>query len=126
MIIHLSKLARITNVMSLAASLAILNFDTKNMADGIRSIFSNKPKIAEINIDAANYSYNYVKSKYIDITKKFSRNLVYGKINNNSIIAQGSQSSPLGKIVAGCRFQTYYPITPASDDSEYLESNLDN
>ena len=119
----LSKLARITNVMSLAASLAILNFDTKNMADGIRSIFSNKPKIAEINIDAANYSYNYVKSKYIDITKKFSRNLVYGKINNNSIIAQGSQSSPLGKIVAGCRFQTYYPITPASDDSEYLESN---
>jgi 2-oxoglutarate ferredoxin oxidoreductase subunit alpha len=119
----LSKLARITNVMSLAASLAILNFDTKNMADGIRSIFSNKPKIAEINIDAANYSYNYVKSKYIDITKKFSRNLVYGKINNNTIIAQGSQSSPLGKIVAGCRFQTYYPITPASDDSEYLESN---
>ena len=119
----LSKLARITNVMSLAASLAILNFDTKNMADGIRSIFSNKPKIAEINIDAANYSYNYVKSKYIDISKKFSRNLVYGKINNNSIIAQGSQSSPLGKIVAGCRFQTYYPITPASDDSEYLESN---
>jgi 2-oxoglutarate ferredoxin oxidoreductase subunit alpha len=29
----------------------------------------------------------------------------------------------MGKIVAGCRFQTYYPITPASDDSEFLESN---
>ena len=26
-------------------------------------------------------------------------------------------------MVAGCRFQTYYPITPATDDSEYLESN---
>src|SRR6478672_12880742 len=90
----LSKLARITNVMSLAASLAILNFDTKKMEGGIRAIFLNKPKIAEINIDAANYSYNYVKSKYIDISKNFSRNLVYGKINNNSIIAQGSQSSP--------------------------------
>ena len=120
----LSKLARITNVMSLAASLAILNFDTRKMGDGIRSIFSNKPKIAEINIDAANYSYNYVKSKYTDIPEKFSRRLVFGKINNDNIIAQGSQSSPLGKIVAGCRFQTYYPITPASDDSEYLESNL--
>jgi 2-oxoglutarate/2-oxoacid ferredoxin oxidoreductase subunit alpha len=120
----LSKLARITNVISLAASLAILNFDTEKMRDGIRSIFSNKPKIAEINIDAANYSYNYIKSKYADISKKFSSNLVYGKINDNNIIAQGSQTSPLGKIVAGCRFQTYYPITPASDDSEYLESNL--
>jgi 2-oxoglutarate/2-oxoacid ferredoxin oxidoreductase subunit alpha len=120
----LSKLARITNVISLAASLAILNFDTENMRNGIRSIFSNKPKIAEVNIDAANYSYNFIKSKYADISKKFSSNLVYGKINDNKIIAQGSQSSPLGKIVAGCRFQTYYPITPASDDSEYLESNL--
>jgi 2-oxoglutarate ferredoxin oxidoreductase subunit alpha len=26
-------------------------------------------------------------------------------------------------MVAGCRFQTYYPITPASDDSEFLEAN---
>ncbi|MDQ6723054.1 MAG: 2-oxoacid:acceptor oxidoreductase family protein, partial [Thermoproteota archaeon] len=120
----LGKLARITNVIALAASLAVLNFDTKKMGDGIRSIFLNKPKIAEINIDAANYSYNYVKSKYADIPKKFSRNLDFGRTNNENIIAQGSQSSPLGKIVAGCRFQTYYPITPASDDSEYLESNV--
>jgi 2-oxoglutarate/2-oxoacid ferredoxin oxidoreductase subunit alpha len=123
----LSKLARITNVMSLAASLAILDFDTKKMENGIQSIFSSKPKIAEINVDAGNYAYNYVKSKYADNLKKHSMNLVYDqKSNDNSnyIIAQGSQSSPLGKIVAGCRFQTYYPITPASDDSEYLESNL--
>jgi len=119
----LSKLARITNVISLAASLAILNFDNRKMEDGIRSIFSNKPKIAEININAANYAYNYIKSRYPDISKKFSPNLYYGNEDNENIIAQGSQTSPLGKIVAGCRFQTYYPITPASDDSEYLESN---
>lgn len=121
----LSKLARITNVMSLAASLAIFNFDTKKMEGGIRSIFLNKPKIADINIDAANYAYNYIQSKYPDIPKKFIKNFEYGITDNNNIIlAQGSQSSPLGKIVAGCRFQTYYPITPASDDSEYLESHL--
>ena len=29
----------------------------------------------------------------------------------------------IGKIVSGCRFQSYYPITPASDESVYLESN---
>jgi 2-oxoglutarate ferredoxin oxidoreductase subunit alpha len=39
------------------------------------------------------------------------------------IIVQGNQSSALGKMVAGCRLQTYYPITPASDDSEFLEAN---
>ena len=29
----------------------------------------------------------------------------------------------IAKILAGCRLQTYYPITPASDESEYLEAH---
>lgn len=121
----LSKLARITNVISLAASLAIFNFDPKRMETGIKAIFLNKPKIADINIEAGNYAYNFIKSKYPEITTKFLTNFEFEKANknNDTIIAQGSQTSPLGKIVAGCRFQSYYPITPASDDSEYLESN---
>ncbi|MGN6622635.1 MAG: 2-oxoacid:acceptor oxidoreductase subunit alpha [Candidatus Nitrosocosmicus sp.] len=121
----LSKLARITNVISLAASLAIFNFDPKRMETGIKAIFLNKPKIAGINIEAGNYAYNFIKSKYPEITTKFLTNFEFEKANKNNdiIIAQGSQTSPLGKIVAGCRFQSYYPITPASDDSEFLESN---
>src|SRR6188472_619413 len=120
----LSKLARITNVMSLAASLAVLDFDIPLMEQGILDTFANKPNIAELNVKAANFTYLYVKEKFTAIPEKFSfvkKN--YAEVNNNSIIAQGNQTSPLGKMVAGCRFQTYYPITPATDDSEYLESN---
>jgi 2-oxoglutarate ferredoxin oxidoreductase subunit alpha len=29
----------------------------------------------------------------------------------------------MGKVLGGCRVQTYYPITPASDESEYIESH---
>ena len=29
----------------------------------------------------------------------------------------------MGKVLGGCRVQTYYPITPAADESEYLESH---
>src|SRR5438034_1691250 len=29
----------------------------------------------------------------------------------------------LGKIVGGCRAQTYCPITPAADESEFIESH---
>ena len=39
------------------------------------------------------------------------------------ILVQGNQSSALEKLTAGCKFQTYYPITPAPDDSEFLEAN---
>jgi 2-oxoglutarate/2-oxoacid ferredoxin oxidoreductase subunit alpha len=29
----------------------------------------------------------------------------------------------MGKVLGGCRVQTYYPITPAADESEYLEAH---
>jgi 2-oxoglutarate ferredoxin oxidoreductase subunit alpha len=41
----------------------------------------------------------------------------------NMILFQGNQSSAMGKLTAGSKFQTYYPITPPSDDSEFLEAN---
>ena len=36
---------------------------------------------------------------------------------------RGSSTVGIAKILAGCRLQTYYPITPASDESEYLEEH---
>lgn len=117
----LSKLTRMTNVMALSASMAILDFDSEVLAKAIKYIFKTKPKIADVNIAAANYSYNYIKSKF-DVTE-FKFKLTCNKPSSDIILVQGSQSSAMAKIVAGCRFQTYYPITPASDDSEFLESN---
>jgi 2-oxoglutarate ferredoxin oxidoreductase subunit alpha len=117
----LSKLTRMINVMALSASMAILDFDTVVLAKAIKYVFKTKPKIADINVAAANYSYNYIKSKF-DITG-FKFKLTCNKPSSGIILVQGSQSSAMAKIVAGCRFQTYYPITPASDDSEFLESN---
>lgn len=117
----LSKLTRMINVMALSTSMAILDFDTEVMAKAIKYIFRTKPKVADINIAAANYSYNYIKSKF-DLTG-FKFKLSCNKPSSDMILVQGNQSSAMGKIVAGCRFQTYYPITPASDDSEFLESN---
>ena len=117
----LSKLTRMINVMALSASMAILDFDTMVMAKAIKYVFRAKPKIADINIGAANYSYNYIKSKFDSTEFKFK--LTHTNPSSDIILVQGNQSSAMGKITAGCRFQTYYPITPASDDSEFLESN---
>jgi len=117
----LSKLTRTINVMALSASMAVLDFDTTVLAKAIKYIFRAKPKIAELNIAAANYSYNYVKSRFHSTEFRFKLTCI--QPSSDIILMQGNQSSAMGKITAGCRFQTYYPITPASDDSEFLESN---
>lgn len=117
----LSKLTRMVNVMALSASMAILDFDSEVLARAIQFIFRAKKKVADLNVSASAHVYNYAKAK--SAGSNFAYRLKTKPIGKGTIIAQGSQSSALGKMVAGCRFQTYYPITPASDDSEFLEAN---
>jgi 2-oxoglutarate ferredoxin oxidoreductase subunit alpha len=115
----LKGMIRMFNVIGVSLSLGILGLDSKPLLDSIESIFSKKPKVAEINKQVANYAYNYATSKFDKII--FSPNSV--KKEPNTILVQGHQGTAIGKMVCGCRFQPYYPITPASDESVYLESN---
>lgn len=117
----LSRLTRMVNVMALSASMAIMDFDSEVLARAIQFIFRTKKKVADLNVQACVHTYNYAKAKFAG--SNFSYRLKIKPPQPDMIIVQGNQSSALGKMVAGCRFQTYYPITPASDDSEFLEAN---
>src|SRR5437764_14556619 len=43
--------------------------------------------------------------------------------NQPRLLLMGNEAVALGKIVGGCRVQTSYPITPAADESEFIEQN---
>jgi 2-oxoglutarate/2-oxoacid ferredoxin oxidoreductase subunit alpha len=117
----LSRLTRMVNVMAISASMAIMDFDSEVLSRAIQFIFRTKKKVADLNVRASIHTYNYAKAKFPG--SNFSYRLKTKPPQPDIIIVQGNQSSALGKMVAGCRFQTYYPITPASDDSEFLEAN---
>lgn len=117
----LSKLTRMINVMALSASMALVDFDSGALARAIQFIFRTKKKVADLNIQASIHAYNYAKAKFAG--NNFGYRLKVRPIDPRTILVQGNQSAALGKMIAGCRFQTYYPITPASDDSEFLEAN---
>ena len=116
----LSRLTRMINVMAVSASFAVLDFDRAVLAKSIKLVFKSKPKIGDMNVLASNFAYDYVRCKF-GVSDKFR--LTCKPPSEQTILVQGNQSSAMGKLVAGCKFQTYYPITPASDDSEFLESN---
>lgn len=117
----LSKLARMVNMMILAASLALLDYDHNLLVNAIKHIFRARKSLADTNADAAVYTYNYTRARYSidDIPFRLSAK----EYADNMLLIQGNQAIALGKIIAGCRYQSYYPITPASDESEFLETN---
>jgi 2-oxoglutarate ferredoxin oxidoreductase subunit alpha len=110
---------RMLNVLSVSVSLGLLGLPPETLLKSVESIFSRKPQIAEMNKHAANYAYNFATAKY----PKFKLQLSPIPKEPNTILLQGFQSTGLAKIASGCRFQSYYPITPASDESVFLESN---
>jgi 2-oxoglutarate ferredoxin oxidoreductase subunit alpha len=119
----LSKLTRMINVMALSSSMAILDLDIDTLARAIKYVFGAKPRVADLNIAIAHEIYNYTKARFDSSTFRFKIPSIKKHSLSDLILIQGIQSSAIGKIAAGCRFQTYYPITPASDESEFLESN---
>jgi 2-oxoglutarate ferredoxin oxidoreductase subunit alpha len=116
---RLKGMVRMFNVIGVALSLGLIKMPSESLLKSIDSIFSKKPQIAEIKKQAATYSYNYAASKFTD----FSFALPGTEKQPDTILVQGHQGTSLGKMVSGCRFQSYYPITPASDESVFLESN---
>jgi 2-oxoglutarate/2-oxoacid ferredoxin oxidoreductase subunit alpha len=116
----LSSLERMVNVMAVAASFALLSFPEELVADAIKKQFQSKPKVANMNVEAVSSAYKYVQEKF---DGGFGIKLEPSAINDNRIFVRGNVTVAIAKELAGCRFQTYYPITPASDESEYLEAH---
>jgi len=117
----LSKLSRVVNVMAISASISLLGIKKDMLISAIQEVFGSKPKLLSSNIEAAGYAYNYIGTKFDTKTIKFK--ITPKDVLKDYVLISGSQAAAIGKILGGCRFQTYYPITPASDESEFLESN---
>jgi len=116
---QIARMDVMINVMAVAGSFALLQYDFKPVEEAIKYVFKAKKKVADLNIESAKFVYEYVLENF----ERTSYKLEPVKRDDDVIIIQGYQASALGKIAGGCRFQSYYPITPASDESVYLEDN---
>ena len=118
----LSTLQRMLNVLAVAASYALLSFDVNLVKDAVRKQFKSKPKVAEMNADAVGTAFSYMKEKF---EGSFAYKLSPVKLDGPRLYVRGNSMVAMAKELAGCRLQTYYPITPASDESEYLEGHAE-
>ena len=117
---QMSTMTRMTNVLTLGISFGILRYDQDLVEKAVKTIFSDKQKIADMNIVALRVAYEHVNQT---IKEDFPHKLQKIETKEQRIFLSGNEAVALGKILGGCRVQTYYPITPAADESEYLEAH---
>jgi 2-oxoglutarate ferredoxin oxidoreductase subunit alpha len=115
----ISTLQKMVNVLTIGVSFALLKYDRKLVEDAIKATF--REKLVDMNLTAVNVAYDYTEKNFN--TADFKHKLEKQPTNEPRIFLTGNQAVAMGKVLGGCRIQTYYPITPAADESEYLEAH---
>lgn len=113
-----AKHLRLKNTVFLGASTATLGLPIDGLAEAFRSTFKKKPEIAEQNIAVAKIAFEFAQAQMTE-TLRMPAPIKDGK---KRILMKGTEAVGIGKIKAGCAFQSYYPISPATDESVFLES----
>lgn len=116
----ISQLKRTINTMAVAASCALLGYGIEWLKRALADVFKGKEKVIELNVKASQLVYEYVEKAFGD---GFSYGLRPIETDEKRIYLTGNQAVALGKLAGGCSFQTYYPISPATDESVYLEAH---
>lgn len=113
--------SRTMNTLAVAMSLALVEYQRKYLYDALAKTWPGRQKIIDMNVAAVDLAYEFVRDTYD--TSKFDARLTPSETKEPRILINGTQAVAMGKIAGGLTFQSYYPISPATDESVFLEAH---
>jgi len=110
------------NIVALGASVGLIGYDEELLLDAIRDSFKGrKAEAAEMNVLAVQAAAEYARSQFVKRPERQIQALPVPQ-RKARILIKGVQAVGIAKLKAGLGLQTYYPISPATDESVYVES----
>ncbi len=125
---QLSRLRVMMNTIAVGASLAVLDYDIDLFCDVIREGFRGRRRdVGEMNARAAALGFEYVRQNFGNgFAYHVHPKSAQDEHRSPPMLIRGVHACAFGKIKAGLAIQTYYPISPATDESVFLESQQRN
>jgi len=109
------------NTVALGASVGIAGYEEELLFDAIREEFKGrKVEAAEMNIAAVRVAASYAREHFPARPERQLSPLPQAE-RKPRLLIKGFQAVGIAKLKAGLGMQTYYPISPATDESVYLE-----
>ncbi len=108
---------RYVSSVLMGAVIALIGTPMEAVVFGLERRFKGKQKIIENNREIIQMVIDKLES---EVKNAFT--LAKPNLNKSELmVVSGNDITAIGKIVGGLRFQSYYPITPAADESFYIE-----
>ncbi len=108
---------RYYNTLGAAITLSIIGIESESTKEAIKHIFGGKEKVIAPNLKVVDEAYRYAQDN------KLAGESAGKNAKLSQFLLTGNDGAAIGKLMGGLRFQTYYPITPASDESSILEEH---
>ncbi len=120
-----ARLRVMTNTIAVGASLALMGFPTEHFVKVIQEGFSGRrAALGEMNGRAATLGAEYIRQHF---PEPFPFALPRAEPPARSpMLIRGMHAAAIAKLQAGLTFQSYYPISPATDENVYLEAQQRN
>jgi len=117
-----SRLRIITNTIAVGASVFAIGGDIETFAQVYRDDFTGRrADVAEMNARAATVGYECASRELGGRSPFDLKGLGKVPSGRRPMLLRGMHACAIGKLKAGLNLQTYYPISPATDESVYLE-----
>ncbi|MDT7866270.1 MAG: 2-oxoacid:acceptor oxidoreductase subunit alpha [Desulfurococcales archaeon] len=115
----IASIAKTVNVIGLTAGLYTQGVSLQHIVKAVEAQFGRRPKILAPNITAARVAFEFMEQNIGNIPE-LPDGPHKGRVR---MIASGNEVVAMAKVVGGLTFETFYPITPASDEAFYIEEN---
>ncbi len=112
---------RLKNLIYVGVVAQLFSIPMKAVEEALRSIFTGKESVIELNVEAAMIGFNYARE---NLTKADRWSLEEADQVGDKILIDGNEAAALGAIWGGVSFAAWYPITPSSSVTESLEKHL--
>ncbi len=114
------------NTLAASVSATLMSLAQETLEEAIETAFGGRKDLVELNHQAMLIAYNYTREH---ISWK-GPSIPVNESPGERLLINATQGVALGKLAAGMGFQSYYPISPATDESTFLEAHagapLDN
>jgi 2-oxoglutarate ferredoxin oxidoreductase subunit alpha len=112
----------VRNTIALGVLGALLGMDPQIVRDDVRGVYHRKgEKVVDLNVRAIDAGERYVAEHFADRPTGYG---LRASADGDRLIMMGNDAIAYGALVAGCRFMSGYPITPATDILEWLSKQL--
>ena len=116
-----SQASRYVSSILIGAVSGLIGLDKESLDKAVERKFKGKEDIAEQNKFFVEMISNKIKDEHGSPLE-----LKDSKLNEEKrLLVNGNDAVGMGKITGGISFQSYYPITPAADESFFLEEHGD-